>query len=351
LGRWIAVALGTAILIGARRVDAEALPGVSVRWSAPSACPTADELEARVHRLLPVDPAAAPATDRLIADGTVEVVNGHYRLKLSVRRNGQPAGVTRVFESETCESLAGAAAVTLALLAGGTSRADAAPPSASQSASPPSQSRAASAPAKNAPPAPVPSEALASTPPAARATHAESPNRPPDRRRVTAYLEGPVLAVDEGMLPSLGSGIGVGGGVRIRGLRVLLTGRLWLPQDSTARSVYAATYERRSGALSGCYGWALGPFDVGPCVALALEDVSASGAGPQVVGDPGHATWVTVGLGARAGWSWSRWAALFLRPSLTFNTSRPTFAIDGVGPLYQVPLATFGVDLGCEWIL
>jgi hypothetical protein len=79
--------------------------------------------------------------------------------------------------------------------------------------------------------------------------------------------------------------------------------------------------------------------------------VSARGAGPDVVGDSGHATWLTVGLGARAGWSLARWAAIFLRPSLTLNTSRPTFAIDGVGPLYQVPVASVAVDLGCEWIL
>jgi hypothetical protein len=322
-----------------------------VRWIAPSGCPTADELRARVRRLLPVDAAVSPAADRLVADGMVEVVNGHYRLRLSVRRNGEVTGVTRVFESDTCESLAGAAAVTLALLAGGGPRSDAAATPASTASPPPSQpAPAGTTDTKSPAPGPAPAEALTSTPPAATTRSSESPTVPPARARLAPYLEVPLLAVDQGMLPSLGSGIGVGAGLRIRGVRLVLTGRLWLPQDN-ARSVYEATYERRSGAVSGCYGWTLGAFDLGPCFTWAIEDVTAQGAGPDVVGDSGHVTWLTVGLAVRAGWSLSRWAAVFLRPSLTFNTSRPTFAIDGVGPMYQVPLASVGVDLGCEWIL
>ena len=72
--------------------------------------------------------------------------------------------------------------------------------------------------------------------------------------------------------------------------------------------------------------------------------------GPDVVGGPGHVSWLTVGVGAEAGWSPRSWATLFVRPGLALTTSRPTFAIDGVGPLYQVPLVAGGVEVGCEWI-
>jgi hypothetical protein len=162
-----------------------------------------------------------------------------------------------------------------------------------------------------------------------------------------------VLAVDEGMLPSWAYGVGVAAGVRLRGLRLMLAGLLWLPQksDTTPSSPFAVSYERRSGELSGCYAWTNGRFEVGPCLTVTLEDVTAGGSGPQVAGGPGHVDWLTVGIAARGEWSFSGWGALFLRPSLTLNTSRPTFAIDGVGPLYQVPLATVGVEVGCEWIL
>jgi len=82
---------------------------------------------------------------------------------------------------------------------------------------------------------------------------------------------------------------------------------------------------------------------------VALEDVTAGSSGLDVVGGPGHVSWLTVGAAARAAWSLRRWATLFLRPGVTLTTSRPTFTIDGVGPLYQVPFVAGGVEVGCEW--
>jgi hypothetical protein len=111
-------------------------------------------------------------------------------------------------------------------------------------------------------------------------------------------------------------------------------------------------YERRTGELSGCYGWRAGPFELGPCVTLALEDIKASGKGPYVTPHSPDTFWLTVGLGARVRWSPVPWTAFFVRPTVAFSTSRPSFEIDGVGPsLYQVPLAAVGINIGCEWIL
>jgi hypothetical protein len=153
------------------------------------------------------------------------------------------------------------------------------------------------------------------------------------------------------MLPSAAYGFGAAVGVRANRVRLMLTGLLWVPQDGSGAGPYTSSYDRRSGELSACYGWPIGQFDFGPCATLTLEDVSAHGTGPEIVGADGHATWLTIGVAARAGWSIQRWAQVFLRPRLALTTSRPTFAIDGVGSLYQVPLVSAGVDLGCEWIL
>jgi hypothetical protein len=131
----------------------------------------------------------------------------------------------------------------------------------------------------------------------------------------------------------------------------MLAALIWLPQSGTDANPYGADFVRRSGELSGCYGWGVGRFDVGPCLTAKLENVTADGTGPEIVDEPGHATWLTLGLAARVGWSLRPWVALFLRPSLMFTTSRPAFAIDGVGSLFRVPLASAGVELGCEWIL
>jgi hypothetical protein len=125
---------------------------------------------------------------------------------------------------------------------------------------------------------------------------------------------------------------------------------MWLSQNEGGASPYGATYQRRTGELSGCYSWEYGQFEGGPCLMMALEDVTADGSGAGVTDTRGHVDWVTVGLGVRAGLSLSRSVALFVRPALSVTTSRPTFAIDGFGPLYQVPPAAVGVGIGSEWI-
>jgi hypothetical protein len=160
----------------------------------------------------------------------------------------------------------------------------------------------------------------------------------------------PVLVSDEGVLPSAGYGLGLGAGVRVSQLLIMLSGIVWLSQSETGTSPYAATYRRRTGELSGCYSWQYGQFEGGPCLMTTFEDVTADGSGGGVVDRQGHVSWLTLGFGARAGLLLTRWATLFFRPIVSFTTSRPTFAIDGVGPLYKVPLAAVGVQVGSEWI-
>jgi hypothetical protein len=384
------VAVGVAVLGGARSSQGGDLPGISLRWAAPAACPGVEDVRARVQRLLPHD--SAGAGDGLLAEGAVEAAGAHgYRLTLRVRRRGATGRATRVFESDSCESLAGAAAVTLALLAheprigegtepGGTAApsttASTTAPSAAQAPSPPAASTPSSTPSTQAPPQPSASAPARSTPAQARTASAAAPTPPPGPppapgpkpapriesekqapleappSAVSGWaLEAPLFAVDQGMLPSAAYGFGVAVGIRANRVRLMLTGLLWVPQDSSGAGLYTSSYDRRSGELSACYGWPIGPFDVGPCATLTLEDVSAHGTGPEIVGADGHASWLTIGVGARAGWSIQRWAQVFLRPRLALSTSLPTFAIDGVGSLYQVPLVSVGVDLGCEWIL
>jgi hypothetical protein len=110
----LATLAGTAFAV---RAEAQPVAGVEVRWVAPAACPGADDVRARVRRLLGTDTVEASPDDRLIAEGTVVAIGRRYRLSLTVRPENGPASAARVFDSESCENLAGAAAVTLALLA------------------------------------------------------------------------------------------------------------------------------------------------------------------------------------------------------------------------------------------
>ena len=312
----------------------------------------------------------------MVAEGTVVEVGGHYRLTLEVKPTTELAGVTRVFESTSCDGLAGAAAVTLALLARGEAGTDgpassAPPPVSSSVPSPQSSSTASPAPTSGTSSGPSPGLAASSPAQSEAPTRAtpdvetplppvpQSPLKPTDAARdqeqtVAARwsptLQLPILISDAGVLPSAGYGLGLGVGIRVRKLQVMLSGVMWLSQGAIGASPYAATYQRRTGELSGCYSWQYGHFEGGPCLMMTLEDVTADGSGTDVTDSHGHVSWLAAGLGVRAGVSPSRLVTLFLRPSASFTTSRPTFAIDGFGPLYKVPLAAVGVEMGSEWI-
>jgi hypothetical protein len=357
----------SAVLAWTGRAQAEPVAGIDLHWVAPAMCPSTEGVLARVGRLLGSEASEASPKDRLVVDGDVVAAKGRYRLSLTVRKDNEPAGETRTFESGSCESLAGAAALTIALLLRGDTRAaddalagkdtrsgqgaSSSATGSSASSSPPSKD--ASSPSKavpatnNAPAVPAPSPSTASSPPAIGADRDEAH---PATRGWSAALQVPVLAVDEGVLPSWAYGVGIAAGVRVGRLRLMLAGLLQLPQNDASTSPYAARYRRRTGELSGCYAWPYGHLEVGPCLTTTLEDVSADGSGPEVTDGSGHVSWLTLGLAARVAWALGGWAALFLRPSLTFTTSRPTFAIDGVGPLYRVPVAALGVQMGWEWI-
>jgi hypothetical protein len=192
--------------------------------------------------------------------------------------------------------------------------------------------------------------AASAAPTEAAKTASEGTSSERTRRRGPVEVELPLLRVDEGALPGWAYGLGLGAGVRLSHLQFHAAGLLWLPQDSTS-GAYRVHYVRYTGELSGCYRVPLHPIEIGPCLFVRFEDVTAGGTGPQVVPKPGPTPRVTVGVAAQARWSIGSWAAVVARPSVAFATSRPSFSIAGVGPLYQVPLAGFALDLGCEWLL
>ena len=113
----------TAVVAWTARAHAEPVAGIDLHWVAPAACPGTDGVLARVRRLLGSETAEGSPRERLIVEGTVVATNARYRLSLTVRKENEVVGETRAFESGSCESLAGAAALTVALLARGDTRA------------------------------------------------------------------------------------------------------------------------------------------------------------------------------------------------------------------------------------
>ena len=170
--------LATAASVGlawAGRGEAKPVAGVELHWVAPARCPGAEDVRARVRRLLGSDAAGASSGERLVAEGTVVEASGHYRLSLKVRQpDAQPAEVTRVVESMSCDGLAGAAAVILALFARGEADGAASPAAPSGTDTPSSVPSSGSAPA---------SSGGSSIPPRARG----------DRRRARRLVRHPAL--------------------------------------------------------------------------------------------------------------------------------------------------------------
>ena len=104
-------------------VAAQPAASFALSWNGPSGCPTAENVRARVDALLGGASAISVADVR--ASGQVERVDNGFRLLLSMGVGSSPS--SRVIEARTCDELAGAAAIAIALLARSTSEGVSAP--------------------------------------------------------------------------------------------------------------------------------------------------------------------------------------------------------------------------------
>src|SRR3954466_9251447 len=115
-------------------VAAQPAARLALTWNGPPGCPSTENVQARVDALLGGEASASSVAD-VRASGQVERVDSGFRLLLSMGVGATPS--SRVIEARTCDELAGAAAIAIALLArstlGGAS--DSSPSESSASAS------------------------------------------------------------------------------------------------------------------------------------------------------------------------------------------------------------------------
>src|SRR5687768_6701095 len=141
---------------------------LSLTWTAPAGCPTGDDVQGRVDALLGGETSANSVAD-VRATGQVERVGTSYRLQLQMAAAGVPS--SRVLEASSCEELAGAAAIAIALLARESSG------SAPASSSDASASSPGSASPANDANAPRPPEAQPAKPDASPSPNADTSTR------------------------------------------------------------------------------------------------------------------------------------------------------------------------------
>lgn len=327
----------------------------ALTWRAPAGCPQAQAV--RDHIVAMVSSGTERAT-RLQADGEITQIDGRFRLKLKVRE-GELTG-ERYIVSDSCEDLAGAAAVALGLLL----RADAPlterdlggaqSPSAEGSAGAPPSTDPASDANDRAPAGSNLKPSATSEPERAR-VETSRPVRSEQGPAQTwqALVRLPTVVVDLGLLPQPSLGLALGGGAGYGEWRFLLVGQLWLNQTVPGRNLptYSAEVARQTAALGVSRGFHLGRLGLGPSASLTVERISAQGIGSGVVASKQSVSWLSLGAGVFGSLRLGKNFAVVTEIAGRLETSRPLITIDGLGTLSQLGRAALAISAGGEWNL
>ncbi|HEY5372818.1 MAG TPA: hypothetical protein VIK01_03990, partial [Polyangiaceae bacterium] len=260
--------IGLLVVSWSSALAAQPTARFALSWNGPPGCPTAENIQARVDALLGGAASASRVAD-VRASGQVERVDNGFRLLLSMGVGSTPS--SRVIEARTCDELAGAAAIAIALLARSTAEGGSAPaigestPASAPSAAPP-----------NSAPAPLPSPNHDQ----AGSTKDAPPVEPPPGG-LHLLIDAPIGAAGWGSLPSAGLGLGAALGVRWKGLRATVGGELWQPQTDRV-SGFASHFALQSGRAEACFIQAVHGLELGPCLGAAAQRLAGEGVGSQV---------------------------------------------------------------------
>jgi hypothetical protein len=297
---------------------------VQLHWEAPQGCPTASTVLARVRTLAGT---ARPPSMPLTAAVQIHQRNdGRFQLQLVVEKDGLVG--QRELEAASCEDLAGAVAVNLALQLG-----DSEPATLAAADTTEAHNTGAAAP---------PSPQM-------------SPSDNTARRQVSppvirALLQGPLLSLTFGPAPNIGASLA--GGVALESWRIAAGGTLWLGQTAeSARPETGAELARFTARVLGCRGIRVGPADVAPCLSLSVEHLRARGHGPYVRGASAQATWLAIGAGLQARFPLTTWLNVLGSFDLKLQAAQPRLSIDGLGEISKLGWAAAELSLGSEWIL
>jgi hypothetical protein len=175
-------------------------------------------------------------------------------------------------------------------------------------------------------------------------------------RRWNLLIRAPILSADLGPLPEPSVGAGLGAGIGYESWRFLVAGHLYRGQAVNAMEPGAAfaagaDLERITAHLAICRGWRSVPFEIAPCVGLAIEHATARGFGQGVSPEEQSALWAAPSLGADVHWYALKWAALFVGARAELELSRPRIVIAGLGEVGQLGPVSARFTAGMEWIL
>lgn len=309
----------------APREASEARTWVAVTWDAPTGCSSAREVEARVAKLVG---NAKPPEAPLLADAKLSRDDdGFWSLELTIH-SGALVGERRI-SGKSCTDLAGAAAVTMALLL--SSERPLAEADLGEQQQQPTRTPTAQPVSATHPPRPV---AAAGT-------------------RWHALIGFPLASLKVDPTQALGLGAAFAGGLSYGRWSWSMQERVWLQQTLAAPQLsgVGAELHRVDATLWSCYAVARSPVEVQPCLTLSLQHLAAKGTGAYVSPRTATSTWFAGGAGAKVGYRLTPWLRLQVGVDAQIHASRPRIVVDDVGSVGQLGPADLTITLGPEWIL
>jgi hypothetical protein len=243
----------------------------------------------------------------------------------------------RTLEGGSCDDLAGAAAVNLALLL---KLEDSIRPSeAGGSSAPPAEPSLPQPSAARAPPTLVDQN---------RARSEEDAEAP---LRWDWLLRVPVASLAFVLTPI--PSFGVASGVWLEGWVLVAGAKLWLPQalELEDRPTVGARIERIDANVQACRGFPFGRVELAPCATISLEHVRAHGTGSNVRAKTATSTWVSAGAGMTLRWGLHEWLGVFGAIQARFHGARPRLSIEGIGRIGQLGPVAIELSVGPELIL
>jgi hypothetical protein len=317
-------------------------------WNAPQGCPDDAQVLAAIQRLMgTTESQGAPA---LSVQGDIESRGETLVLKLVWRTASMQA--ERIMEASSCDELARAAALVVALAADPSSAETSAPEAESPprepsfGLSPPASTRPTPA-TQSRPPAAIPNSSLATYPaPGVVGDFSSPPSSSPSSRAPTRPTTRALLALDAGSLPHIAEGAALGAGLGLGLVAFQAELALFVPQQKVV-SEGAAELWLSTLSLRPCLSWSLSRLRVSPCAVLELDLLVGQGEGVEDR-QAGAAWFPRFGAGAGLGYPLSKQFAWIADAWLLAGPWRPTFVLQDVVPVHEPNLLVGRWTTGLE---
>jgi hypothetical protein len=289
-----------------------------LRWTAPSECPTKDQVLDDARSLVVHSGATAPKTP-VTVDAVVErLAEDRWSLTLAI-------GVAQQrVEASSCAQLARAGALFLALILDPLQAAPPGEPLSDAGATEPS--------------APLPPPLTPLTLPPPSPTPQPEHDAGPGPREVS-LLAAAGLMLDVGTLPSAGPLGTLELGIRYRRLEVLLQGTAGPAQQNTVSGAAGARLQPLSALLTPCFAvLATERFRLGPCISGEVGTIHAEGLGvsqPRTT----DAAWFSAGGSLEGSLRFGARFEARLDVGALAPVIRPNFELTGLGQVFEPGVA------------